>query len=153
MTEALVLELDTQAERSVSRLRAVAALIVGVSSVAILIGAHGTLSVVIGLLGLGASVGWVFAYRSSGKRVKAKGDYFLRLDDEGLTLSQGEKRRSIAWSDIEDASVSEERLVLELKLRDGSIFEIPPLFRGYGLYELEELVNARAGAASRLRDG
>jgi len=153
LSEALVLELDTQAERSVSRLRAVSALVVGVSSVAILIGARGTLSVVIGLLGLGASIGWVFAYRSSGKRVKAKAEYFLRLDDEGLTLARGPKRRTIAWTEIEKVSVSEERLVLELTLRDGTLFDVPPIFRGYGLYELEDLVNARREAAPTPLDG
>jgi len=151
--EALVLELDAQAERSVSWLRLVAAAVVGVSAVAILVGAHGTLSVIIGLLGLGASIGWVFAFRSSGQRVANQENYFLRLDDEGVTLSQGGDARQVPWAEVIEAAVDEQRLVVVLQLRGGGTFDIPPIFRGHGLYEIEDLVNERQRAASTADGG
>jgi len=148
-----VLTFDAQAERSVSRLRVVVAVIVSLASISILLGRPGTFGVVIALLGLGASVGWAFAFRRSGRRVAERDLYFLRLDDEGVTLSLGAKVTSTPWSAVEDASVSEDRLILELRLSDGTIFDIPPMFRGYGIYDLEELVNARLGAAPTPSDG
>lgn len=151
--EALVLELDAQAERSVSWLRLVAAAVVGVSAVAILVGAHGTLSVIIGLLGLGASIGWVFAFRSSGQRVANRENYFLRLDDEGVTLSQGGDARQVPWAEVIEAAVDEQRLVVVLQLRGGGTFDIPPIFRGHGIYEIEDLVNERQRAASTADGG
>ena len=151
--EALVLELDAHAERSVSWLRLVAAAVVGVSAVAILVGAHGTLSVIIGLLGLGASIGWIFAFRSSGKRVANRENYFLRLDDEGVTLSQGGDARQVPWAEVIEAAVDEQRLVVVLQLRGGGTFDIPPIFRGHGIYEIEDLVNERQRAASTADGG
>lgn len=149
-----LLELDTQAERSVSRLRLVAAALVGSSSVVILLFASpSTFGVVIALLGLGASLGWVVAFRRSGKRVDDKGRYYLRLDAEGLRLARGGEARELAWSEVLELQVDEERLVVVLQLGDGRTLDIPPIFRGYGLYEIEDLLKARLRAASTASHG
>ncbi len=148
-----VLELDSQAERSVSRLRLLAAALVGSSSLAILFGSPSTFGVVVGLLGLGASVGWVVAFRRSGKRVSEGDRYFLRLDDWGLRLARGGEPRELAWSEVLELQVDEERLVVVLQLRDGRTLDIPPIFRGYGLYEIEDLLKARLRAASSASHG
>ncbi|NOY93299.1 MAG: hypothetical protein GXP55_19100 [Deltaproteobacteria bacterium] len=147
------LELDIQAERSVSRLRLLAATLVGSSSLAILFGSPSTFGVVVGLLGLGASVGWVVAFRRSGARVRERDCYFLQLDDRGLRLARGGEPRELAWSEVRELQVDEERLVVVLQLRDGQTLDIPPIFRGYGLYEIEDLLKARLRAASTASHG
>jgi len=148
------LELDDQAERSVARLRLVAAALVGSSAIVILLFASpSSFGVVLALLGLGASLGWIVAFRRSGRRLTDKANYYLHLDAEGLTLAQGGPPKRIAWSEVKRATASEERLMLELELQDGGKLDIPPIFRGVGLYELEDLVNARLGAAPAPGDG
>ncbi|NCQ59042.1 MAG: hypothetical protein GW913_00050 [Myxococcales bacterium] len=49
--------------------------------------------------------------------------------------------------------MDEQRLVVVLQLRGGGTFDIPPIFRGHGIYEIEDLVNERQRAASTADGG
>lgn len=149
----LRLGLDVKAEGSVGRLRLFAAVIAGLASVAILVGRRDTPAVVLGVLGLLASLGWVMAFRGARKRRGEAADYFLELGAEELVLATGATPRRVAYQDVLDAEVDEDRLVVALTLIGGGRMEIPPLFAGHGLYELETLIRERLGAAHDPGDG
>ncbi|MEM9190299.1 MAG: hypothetical protein AAGF12_14035 [Myxococcota bacterium] len=144
-------ELDTESERAVGRLRLGAALVVAIGSVWILAAGAGTIGTTLAIVGLLASVGWVFAFRGSRKKATKAATYYLELDSSGLTLAEGKAPTQVKWSEITSVDVDEDRLVVAVARRNDKDLILQPRYRGVDLYSLAAAVEtARSAATARL---
>ncbi|MFT5355683.1 MAG: hypothetical protein ACI9KE_002902 [Polyangiales bacterium] len=142
-------ERDLDADRSVARLRLVGALVVGISSVLLGASDAGPLRWIWVVLGGLASLGWFAAY-FRGRRPPT-GDR-LELGADALRMLYQEKEAKIAWSEMVAVVADEDRLHVHVSLHEGELV-IPLIWRGIGLHELAERIEAaRLAAESQNRD-
>lgn len=138
-------------ERSVARLRLVAAAVVGVGAVWLaLLGPPpaGWLCVV---GGLGASIMWlVMAFRARRRTADADRQRLV-LGPDGLALVEGARERTVPWDAVDAVEIDEERLVVRVLVRGEEPVAIEPRYGGLGAYDLREAIR-RAWDAGSDRD-
>lgn len=95
------------------------------------------------LLGLVAVRFWAQRVTTADVEQRALEGRALELDDEGLSIprADGEPTR-IAWRALDRVEIDHERLLVVLRLGDGSEAEIEPAFGGLGLDELARRIEA-----------
>lgn len=141
-------ERDIGADRSVARLRLVGAVVVGVSSVLLGASDGGAFRWIFVVLGGLGSLGWFAAYFRG--RTPPSGDV-LELGNDGLRMHYRKKETQIPWPQMVAVTADEDRLHVHVALVEGELL-IPLVWRGIGLHELAERVEA-ARLASESRNG
>lgn len=149
MSEVVTFERDLGADRSVARLRLAGALVVGASSILLGAGGGGNWRWIWVALGGLASLGWLAAY-FRGRKPPA-GDQ-LELGTRELRMLYRAEETKIAWSKVQAVVADEDRLHIRVALLEGELL-IPLVWRGIGLHELAERIEAsRLAALSRNGD-
>lgn len=142
-------ERDTGADRSIARLRLVGAIVVGISSVLLALSDGGAFRWIFVVLGGLASLAWFAAY--SRGRKPPSGD-ILELGPEGLRMHHKKQETQVPWPQVVRVTADEDRLHVHVALVEGELV-IPLVWRGVGLHELAEQVEAaRLAFDSRNRD-
>ncbi len=146
MTDAVRLGLSVDAERATGMLRLAAGIAVGIGAVwlaALRPDAVGWIVVVVACL---ASLGWVLAYQRSRRRIAEASRWYLALDALGLEIAKGGNPLTIAWTDVTQMRVDENRLNIVLERRDGPRVVIEPMWADLGVYDLLETLASRRPA-------
>ena len=141
-------ERDVAADRAVARLRLVGAVVVGISSVLLGASEGGAFRWIWVVLGGLASLGWFVAY-FRGKKPLTNDRLELGLGT--LRMRYRAKDTEIPWPDVRAVVADEDRLHVQLVLLEGELL-IPLVWRGVGLHELAERVDA-ARLAALARNG
>jgi hypothetical protein len=146
------LELDVGVDRSVAGLRTLGAVAVLPASALLALVRPDGPGLILASLGALFGVGWIFAARRSRRRVGEAARHALVLTRDGLTLEQGEGAVDLAWREVTEVDVDEERLQVRVHRRGGDPLRIEPHFRGptaegLGVYALQERVDAAWAAA------
>ncbi len=144
-------EMDAGAERATGRFRLVAAMVTLAAVVWLATSGPGMVGWAIAVLGTLVSVGWLASYRRGRRRAAEAHRFFLELDTEGLTLAEGEVEHHIAWADMKDVEVDEERLVVSVSRRGGPPLTIQPRYRGVSLLELATAIREGAAGAEMVK--
>ncbi|MFK7998096.1 MAG: hypothetical protein AB8H86_00820 [Polyangiales bacterium] len=131
-------ERDIDADRSIARLRLVGAVVVGISSVLLALSDGGAFRWIFVVLGGLASLAWVAAFWRG--RKPPSGDT-LELGPEGIRMRYKEQETFAPWSEVVRATADEDRLHVHVDLNEGELV-IPLVWRGVGLHELAERVEA-----------
>lgn len=148
------LPLDRGAERSVATLRLVAAAAVAIGAIWLILlrpPAQVWLCVILALV---ASFAWIVMALGARRRLRRAEDHRLVLDAGGLALFEGENERRVAWDAVDSIETDEERLVVEVRIRDEAApIVVEPRYGGLGLVELEEAIRkAKEEAAGPASD-
>jgi hypothetical protein len=133
-------ELDTGAERAVSWLRLGAAVVCGLAGAWVLATGGSTVTFVVGLAGVLAAAGWVFAWRAGQRRARRGAETWLDIAPDALTLADGKERHHVKWAEVTNVDVDEEKLVLRLGRAGRPDLVVEPRYRGAGLHEIEAAV-------------
>ena len=143
------LTLDVREVRDRMRLRLPAALLAFGGGVWLLWAADNSLLRVVAGAGLVFATMWVVRARTSVAQLAHADDHYLESDADGLTVRSGTQLRRLAWSEIAAVEIDEDRLVVLLRLRDGSRpLAIEPQYGELGLYELGEWIQSARPAQS-----
>jgi hypothetical protein len=139
MTERL--QLDVREVRDRMRLRLLAALPAFAGGLWLLWAADNVLLRLLAGAGLVFATVWVVRARSSVAQLASAGDHYLETDPEALTIRSGAQLRRLAWSEIAEVEIDEDRLVVQLRLHSGGrALAIEPQYGELGLYELGEWI-------------
>jgi hypothetical protein len=140
------LELDARAEREVTVLRSLAAIV-------LLIAGAWLFALPETVPRMFAAVGFVFAGlwlgRAARGRARNAEQHALELGPEALSLREPGQERSVPWSSVESVAIDEDRLVVIVACKDAPPLELLPQYRGVGLHALGDsvqtaLLDARA---------
>jgi hypothetical protein len=139
------LTLAVGAERSVARFRLVSAFVVLPASIYVLARPSPLPAKTFAVLGVLACLGFVASFFRARARIRGRDAFHLDLADDGMTLCLGAAPTYVAWSEIVDVDVDEDRLMVVMRLRDGRFVDVPPSWEGVGLYELAASLRERKG--------
>jgi hypothetical protein len=90
----------------------------------------------VGVLGLLVSVAWLRNARRTAHRAPQANLHFLEVYEDGLLLSEGERRVAVLWTQVEDVEVDEERLDVVVTRRDAPPLRIEPRYAGVEIHQL-----------------
>ncbi len=147
------LTLAVGAERAIARFRLASAIVVLPASLYVLVGPHPFPAKALAFLGVLASIGYVAAFFRARARVRGSDAFHLDLADDGMTLCLGGRSTFVAWSEIDDVDVDEERLIVLVRAHDGRSIDVPPVWEGIGLYDLAAMLRKCRDGACRPDDG
>lgn len=136
----LRLPLDTAAERSLARLRAILSGMVTAAGITMLLLEPSALGVVLALLILLLGIGWFFGSLRTWRRASRADGWYLEVDREGLLLAEGRRRHQMSWEEVLGIEVDEETLRLSVLRQDGPPMAIHPRYGGVGIYELRDIL-------------
>ncbi len=129
-------EVDVENERAVSQLRTAAATIVLLGCFWAAMQHPNTIGWIVITLSLLGVAAWVVLVRRSRSVLSAPERYALTLDEAGLTLDEGDVHEAVRWPDLASLEVDEDRLVIVVRRRDGTTFDILPRYAGIGVHDL-----------------
>ncbi len=129
-------EVDPGTERSVSRLRLVAAVLAGLGAIAMLLSELPFTMLLIAVLALLVSAGWIAKSRSIEKRARTPEEHFLALHKHGLLLREGAAITWVPWARITHIDVDDERLDIVLDWGEEAPLRLEPRYPGVEIYEL-----------------
>ena len=148
-----LLPYDQHHDRAVARLRLSSAIVVALCATAVLIAAPNTLVKILAIVGWLVAIGWAFAWLRFRKRQPATPRFGLTLSPEGLALRHSSTTIDLAWSQVTQIEVDEERLNVRLTQQQGPDIAIEPLFGGLGVYALSQLLEQYRNGAQSPKDG
>jgi len=140
-----VFKLDRRAESAVGALRFVAAGVVALSTFCLAVQGPGLVMWVIIVLAWLATAFWLVAGSRARRRVREPGRWFLALRQDALELAEGERTTRVAWGEIKNVEVDEDRLVIVVERQSGPPVVIEPRYESVTIHELR---NAIAGAVA-----
>ena len=129
-------EVDPAGERSVGRLRLAAAVLASLGAIAMLLSSLPFVIMMVAVLALLVSAGWIAKARSSERRARTSEDHFLALYSRGFELGEGPARTWIAWERVTHIDVDEERLDIVVELQDRDPLRLEPRYPGVEIYQL-----------------
>ncbi len=129
-------EVDPTTERSVSNLRLAAAVLAGLGAVAMLLSTLPFAMLLIAVLGLLVSAGWIAKSRSLKKRALVPEQHFLALYERGLLLGECESQTWVPWAQVTHIDVDDERLDIVLEQGAKEPARLEPRYPGVEIYEL-----------------
>ncbi len=142
-------EYAVSVERELARFRLVSALVVLPASLLALFLARPLPAKVLALLGVAASVGWMVAFTRARARLRDARSSHLDVGPDGLMMTLGTSSVAIRWSDVVGVDLDEERLVVTLRVANGTKVEVPPTWEGVGLEGLHALIEGAWDDARR----
>ncbi len=129
-------EVDPATERSVSRLRLVAAVLAGLGAIAMLLSALPFAILLIAVLALLVSAGWIAKSRSIEKRARMPQEHFLALHARGLLVREGASLTWVPWERVTHIDVDDERLDIVLERSEDDPLRLEPRYPGVEIYAL-----------------
>jgi hypothetical protein len=141
-------------QRALAYLRATCAVLASAGSVAVLLGDVPIPVFLIALLGLLISLAWLGQARRSWRAAAATERPRLVVYATGFSLSDANGNDWVAFSDVNQIEVDEERVDIRVTKRDASTLRIEPRYTGVDIYQLvHTLDKARASAQSAAEPG
>lgn len=129
-------EVDPHTERSVSRLRLAAAVLAGLGAIAMLLSTLPFTMLLIAVLALLVSAGWIAKSRSIEKRARAPHEHYLALHTRGLLLREGPSLTWVPWEGVTHIDVDDERLDIVLERVSEPPLRLEPRYPGVEIYAL-----------------
>lgn len=129
-------EVDAATEHSLARLRFWAACLASVGAVAMLLSSLPFVIMLVAVLALLVSLGWMAKARSTEKRAKAPQDHFLALYASGLEVAEGPSRTWVLWDSVTHIDVDEERLDIVLERANEDPLRLEPRYPGVEIHDL-----------------
>ncbi len=142
--ETLFLPRDVPAEKSVARLRLVAAVMVTPGALVILARDPNAVGASLAIVALLLAVGWTMHFWRT--RSLPTGDG-LHVDHHGIKLLWGRRDETVAWADVSRVAINEDRLRIELVRLGDEPFLIPMAFPGWSLDELHQTLERHFDAS------
>jgi hypothetical protein len=147
------LSLDRGSERSVAALRLTAAALVVCGSIWLLSIRPPLAAWACAGGGIVASLAWLVMGLRARRRIRDADRHRLVLEPEALHLVEGDRERRIAWADVTQVELAEDRLVVRVSVTDGEALSIEPRFGGLGAHDLEAAVRRARDEAMLERPG
>lgn len=129
-------EVDPATEHAVSRLRLVAAVLAGLGAIAMLLSTLPFTMLLIAVLALLVSAGWIAKSRSIEKRARTPEEHYLAVHARGLLLREGASLTWVPWERITHIDVDDERLDIVLEQGDQAPLRLEPRYPGVEIYAL-----------------
>jgi hypothetical protein len=139
-------EVDPASERAVSRLRLTAAVLAGLGAIAMLLSTLPFTMLLIAILALLVSAGWIAKSRTIEQRARTPEQHYLALHARGLMLCEGGSLSWVPWECVTHIEVDEERLDIVLERSTEPPLRLEPRYPGVEIYTLmNRLRNAWRG--------
>lgn len=149
----IVLELLGDAELPDARLRLFAAALTAPASLVVLsVGTPGVVRMLVGVVGLLASVGWLATYRGASGRV-GRVRATLTLRPSGFRWVAGDDVVERDYGAIAEIDLEDDAASLALVLRDGRRIVLEPGYGGLGTVSLHRLIQHHRDGANPAVDG
>jgi hypothetical protein len=141
-------------QRALAYLRATCAVLASFGAVAVLLGDVPIPVFLVALLGLLISLAWLGQARRSWRAAAASERPQLVVYETGFSVSDTGRNDWLAFSDVKQFEVDEERVDILVTKRDASTLRVEPRYTGVDIYQLvHTLDKARASAQSAAEQG
>ncbi len=128
---------DPNQERTYARVRTVTACVSAAASALVLLSNVPVAVFLVALLGLAISVVWLFEARKAAQRAETPQTAFLAAHARGLLWADGPRPPIwVAWDEVMDLDVDEERLTVRVTRKAAPPLHIPPRYPGVEIHEL-----------------
>jgi hypothetical protein len=129
-------------QRSLAFVRGAAALLCAVCAVGVLLARVSVPIFMTALLGLVMSFAWLAQARRAARTAATPEAHYLSVHRDGLVLADAGKLTHVAFAEVDDIALDEERLDIALTLRDRRCVRIEPRYPGVEIHELMRTLQA-----------
>ncbi len=129
-------EVDPARERSLARLRTSAAVLAGLGAVAMLLSRLPFVMLLLAVLALLVSAGWLAQARGLRRRARAPEEHFLALHQRGFELGLGASRTWVPFTTVTDIDVDDERLDIVVAREGQAGLRLESRYPGVEIYAL-----------------
>ncbi len=129
-------ETDPIDERRLATVRRVSAAVGAACAVLVLLSSVPFTIALVCVLALLVSLGWLAAGRAAERRALHPELFQLALYERGLLLVEGASERWVAWADVTDIHVDEDRLDIVVERASTEPLRIEPRYQGVEIHAL-----------------